>query len=137
MLSELDTAAPAQTTLLRAGKGRASEPHLVPDPGWTHPAGEAGDPPPKMGVFGMQASEQAGGAPRGPALTKQLWPPPPHGGLHRGVFAMRGWLEILNEAGGGPLPHSKTPAAQTDLEGKTREMLCGRRAAAGCALLSV
>lgn len=44
MLSELDTAAPAQTTLLRAGKGRASEPHLVPDPGWTHPAGEAGDP---------------------------------------------------------------------------------------------
>lgn len=108
MLSELDTAAPAQTTLLRAGKGRASEPHLVPDPGWTHPAGEAGDPPPKMGVFGMQASEQAGGAPRGPALTKQLWPPPPHGGLHRGVFAMRGWLEILNEAGGGhPSPTAR------------------------------
>lgn len=35
--------APAQTTLLRAVKVRASELHLVPDQGWT-PSGGAKDP---------------------------------------------------------------------------------------------
>lgn len=42
MLSGLDTAATAQITPLRAGKGRASEPHLVPDPGWTPSRGSWG-----------------------------------------------------------------------------------------------
>lgn len=76
--------APAQTTLLRAVKVRASELHLVPDQGWT-PSGGAKDPgtdtpssppprrSPKMGAFGIQVSEQARGASRGPVMTKQLW----------------------------------------------------------------
>lgn len=42
-----------------------------------YPAGEATDPgtdslAPKMEAFGIQASEQARGAPRGPVMTKQL-----------------------------------------------------------------
>lgn len=42
ILSVLDTAAPAQTTLLWAGKGRASKPHLVPAQGWTPSRGSLG-----------------------------------------------------------------------------------------------
>lgn len=42
MFSGLDTAALAQIIPLRAGKGRASEPHLVPDPGWTPSRGSWG-----------------------------------------------------------------------------------------------
>lgn len=42
MLSVLDNAAPAQTTPVRAGKRRTSEPHLVPDLVWTPSRGSLG-----------------------------------------------------------------------------------------------